>query len=111
MKTVHDNLEFLKKISKIKSCEERNLLLENASTEEILTILECTINILKFRVRLNNTQKNRLKKHAMFLRDLSRKRSEKSVRKLIQQGEGGFLPALLIPIITQAVASIIAKNG
>lgn len=111
MKIVYDNLDFLKKISKIKSAEERNLLLANASTEEILAILECTINILKYRVKLTNNQKIRLGKHAIFLRELSRKRSEKSVRKIIQQGEGGVLPALLIPIIAQAIASLLTKNG
>ena len=109
MKIIVDNLEFLKKISKVKSIPKRNRLLKEASSEEILSILETSINILKFRVNLNARQRNRLLKYADFIRKLARQRTEKSTRKILQTGEGAVLPALLIPIIAQVVSSLINK--
>jgi hypothetical protein len=111
MKLIYENLDFLKKISKIRSVKKRNALLAEASTAEILSLLEITINILKFRVKLNSKQRRKLMVYADYLRKLGRKRTEKSVRETLQTGEGAILPALIIPIIAQAVASYLNNRS
>lgn len=98
-KLVKNNVDFLKKLGKTKSVKKRNKLLSEANSEQILAILEICINTLKFRVKLTSKQRQKLLTFAEYLRKLSRTRSEKSARKVLQSGDGSVLPALIIPIL------------
>src|SRR5437763_32086 len=93
------NREFLEKLSKSRSLQKRNKMLADASAEEILTLLEITINMLKFRIKLTNQQKKKLAHHADYLRKLSRARSEKTTRNILQQDGGSVLPSLVLSFL------------
>lgn len=108
MQIVYDNLDWLKRAARIRSIQKRNTLIEAANSDQILAILECAINVLKGRAKFTSRQKQRLIAHADFLRKLARKRSERQTKRfIIQQGQGAVLPALLIPIISNIISSLI----
>ena len=90
---------------------QRIALLNSVNRDFIKCICECVLNILKGNVELKPSEKNRLKKHVRLMRLLVYKRKNKNKKKikqdifkgkkklLVQHGRGGFLPALLAPII------------
>ena len=87
--------------------EQRLLLLRRANPKLIKCICECALNILLGNVPLKIHEKTRLRKHVDVLRKLAdRKRGNK--RKIIlQTGRGGFLPTLLLPIVTTVLSSLL----
>ena len=66
----------------------------------INSLCECCLNILKGNVSLTPTQKRRLNKHKQTLRLLARKQTSLRVKKKALTQKGGFLGALLGPIIS-----------
>lgn len=79
----------------------RRAILENGSLQLIKAIVECIENVLKGNISLEPACLKKLKKHKVALRKVSRAPNKLSQKKkvIIQKG-GGFLPALLIPVIT-----------
>ena len=108
---VIDNLMYIKKLARTKSDKKRLDLLRNANTEELLSIVEIALNILSSNFLLSNIQKKKLLPHSNYIRKLAKVRSEKGARKVIQYGGGAFLPALLIPVIAEAVRFLLTKNN
>lgn len=90
---------FLKRLSATKSHRVRNQLLTNANEEQLLSILEICVNILKFRVKLLPHTRRRLAVHAQLLRALSRARTPKRVRHLLQSSSGKIFTPLLTPVL------------
>ena len=76
-----------------------NVVIENADRDLISCLCECAFNVLKGNVPLTRPQKRRLARHKQGLRALTAsKTSSKSKRKVLQTG--GFLPALLAPVLS-----------
>ena len=69
---------------------------------------ECAHNILLGNVPLGVSQKQKLKKYKKELQ-LIRKKSTKAKDKKKALQKGGFLPALLAPILTSVVAPLVSK--
>jgi len=91
------------------NAKQRTALLRVADAKLVRQICECALNVLRGNVPLNKSQKNKLRKHATTLRSLvDRSGSLKRKKKIIVQ-RGGFLPALLAPIIGTVLANLIAK--
>ncbi len=109
--SVLDNLLFLKKISKTKSPKNRKKYLNLATTAELLSIIECAYNILKGRFRLTSRQRNRLAAQIEVFRRIGRTRSPRGLRSILQRGGGlSVIPALLTPIIFEAIRSLSSNN-
>ena len=93
--------------------KQRVVLLGNADQNLVKCLCECALNILRGNVPLKPGEKNRLRKHAKLLRLLSVKRKNNNFRGkkklLLQHGAGGFLPALLAPIIAAVVNKFLLK--
>lgn len=88
----------------------RKDILKGASSQLILSIVECAFNVLNGRVNLNKKQLLKLSKHKKILRNIIEKKHKLVKRKqIINQSGGGFLPALLIPILSSVLASQIAS--
>lgn len=83
--------------------EQRLALLRAADEKLVKYICECALNVLKGVVSLNVTEKNKLKKYKVILRNLTkvtkRKSSWKSKKRMIVQKGGNFLGFLLPPIL------------
>lgn len=103
------NLDFLKHIAKTRSPNVRRELVEHASADEILAIVEICLNVLRSRFPLNTRQRHKLKQHADYLRRLARVRTEKSARSLLQVGDGVAIASLLIPVIAEIARTIIQR--
>ena len=108
--SVKRNITFLRKLAKTKSEKIRKRLLDNASSEQILAIVEICVNILKFRFRLRNLQRHKLAQHAPVVRKLGRARSEKTARRILQTGGGNMLGPLILPVLSAVVDSVISSQ-
>lgn len=105
---IKDNLDFLQKVSKTKSQKKKKELLLNASADQILSIVEIIVNILKSNYILTNRQKHRLGKYAEYYRAIARSRTERTARKRIQEGSGPEL-AILLPILSVLADQLLQK--
>ena len=106
----------LLKLYKKASPAQRKLLLEVASNDFITAICECCHNANLGNVPFKTREKKKLKKFAPVMRKLASKgqkyRRIGQKRKLLIQ-EGGFLPALLTPIVSLVgglVGELVAKQ-
>ena len=101
------NKTFLKKIASTKSDRKRHRLLRLASNEELLSIIEIAFNILKGQFNLNKRQKLKLIPHVNLVRKISRARSQRGLKSVLQKGGGlSILPALITPILIEALRLI-----
>lgn len=103
------NLNFLKKLYKTKSERKKWSLLKKASTDELLALVEVCNNITTSNFCLTLRQKKKLLPHTTFLRNLSRVRTEKGARKIIQKGRGFPFVALLAPVLVEVARTLINK--
>ena len=96
------NYFFLKKLSKSND-KQRIEILKNATPEQLLTLVEICVNVLRQNFKLKQSQRSKLIPHANFIRKLSRCRSEKSARKIVQTGGGiASIAAVLAPVLLEA---------
>ena len=96
-----NNLHYLKALCNCKP-SARKAILKQADGELINCICECVDNILKGNIKISKAQKKKLGRHSTSLVQLrNRKTGLKKKRELLIQ-KGGFLPALLAPIISVA---------
>ena len=108
---IKSNLQFFQQLAKTKSNKKKNTLILQATPEQILAIVEICANILRFNFVLNRRQKRRLAQYADYYRAIARTRSEKGARnRIVQQGSGIALGALLIPIVS-AIAQHFIERG
>ena len=110
---VLEHFNFLQKLAKTKSEGRRCNYLKEASSDQLLTIVEIAKNLINSNFPLTGRQKNRLLPYANCIRKLSRARSERGTKRLILQKGGGlgFIPALLAPIIIEAARQLINSKS
>lgn len=78
----------------------RRMILENGNLQLIKAIVECIENVLKGNITLEEASFKKLKKHKSALRAVSKSPNKLSQKKKVIIQKGGFLPALLLPVIT-----------
>lgn len=91
------NITYLDVLAKTKP-STRTAIIENADKDLIICLCECALNILNGNIPLDRDQFNKLLKHKEQIRLLASKKLKHADRKEIIQN-GGFLPALLAPIL------------
>ena len=92
------------------NAEQRTALLRKADKKLVRYICECALNLLYGGFSLSKNQKSSLRKHRNFLRQLADpSRNLDSKKKIIVQKGGGFLTALLAPLIGTVLASLVTK--
>ena len=95
------NARYLKMLRDARSTPSRVKLLKKANPNQIFAIMDAANNILNGNFSITTRQKQRLIPYREQVRQLSRARSVNNARKVIQYGNGAFLPALLAPIIAE----------
>lgn len=98
---VLDNIDFVRALCRTKSSKKVSRSLANATDEQLLTLVEIALNILRSRFPLKSSQIRKLLPYADFVRKLSRCRSSKTARQIVQKGGNPLLSALLIPIAVE----------
>lgn len=92
------NITYIDVLSKAKP-KQRVAILQNADKELILCLCECALNILNGNVPLKQHDFDKLRKHQTQLRNLAVPKASLKDRRDILMQQGGFLPALLAPIL------------
>ncbi len=103
---VEKNIELLKILKKAKP-KQRKLLLKAAENDLIYCLCKCIDNILRGNVKITAAKKKELAKHATVLRNIVDRRTKVHKKRALLVQKGGFLPALLAPVIGIA-SSLIA---
>ncbi len=111
-KAVQKHLKTIALLSHCQPCVIKKFI-QQADTHLINAICECSKNILRGNIKLSEEEYKRLKRYQSHLRQLStRKTSLKKKKELIQKG--GFLPALIAPLIGllgSVISSVIARKA
>lgn len=103
-KCVIKHIHLLDALAKAKP-SERKILLKNSNFGVVKSIVECIENVLNGNVKLDKNRLKKLKKYKNQLRKIyASGKKWTSKKKVIIQTGGGFLPALLLPVIS-AIAS------
>ena len=80
-------------------------ILKGVNKDLLKCLSECAYIILRGNAKLAATQKTRLTKYKQKLRKVGNKKTSlKQKQKLVQTG--GFLPALLAPLLTSVIAPL-----
>jgi hypothetical protein len=107
---VIDNYDFVRSLCRTRSSKKTARLLAAASEEQLLTLVEIALNILKgFRLKPCQTQK--LYPLADTVRRLSRARSARTTRVIVQKGGNPLLSALLLPIAVEVGRYLLQRDG
>ena len=94
---VEDHIHILKWLSEAKPAAIRSII-KSADKDLLDALCECGLNVLKGRVPLTPSQKNRLRRYKDDLRRLTRKKTLVREKKALLQ-KGGFLGTLLAPVL------------
>lgn len=88
----------------------RKYILTQANAELVNCICECCLNVLNGNVKITKKQRKVLLPYGKILRMLAQRGVPVETRRqrILQRG-GGFLPALLVPILS--VVAKLLKNG
>lgn len=109
VKTCARCLPWLKKLAKARSSKTRKKLFKIAPQKVLKAIKEIIRNIVNGKIKLKSSQKTSLHRYKNVLRRLSNNNYTVKKQKQILIQKGGFLPNLLLPIIT-LLASTLADN-
>ena len=102
------NLPLLRILQKSK-VTERKAILKSADKELLLSICEWIDNILQGNVKLKPEHLRKLKRHASILRKLQNRQLGIKKRRNILIQQGGFLPALLAPIVSGLAGTLLSN--
>jgi hypothetical protein len=103
-KRMRRNADFIRVLARATPRQQKGII-EGGNKELMHCICECASNCLKGNVPLKPSQKRKLAKYKHVLRDLA-DRKVSNIRKKTLVQKGGFLGALLKPII-QTLGSIL----
>ncbi len=102
-KRLKSHLDELKVLKKAKPALRKGIL-KCADKQLICCICECSHNILKGNVKLTAKNRKQLLKYRKHLRDLASKKVSLKKKKNLLIQSGGFLPALIAPILSVATS-------
>ena len=92
------------------TAKQREGLLRGADKELVYCLCECALNVLQGNVKLQSTEKTHLKKYKQRLRDLSNKKiALRTKRKLLLKQKGGWVTALIAPILSSLAGLLFKK--
>lgn len=125
-----ENSDFIRQLSakhgsRDVSSQIRRDLIKNATTDQLLAIVECCYNIIRSRVPLSKTQRQKLAAQAHDIRAMSRVKTASGARKILIRSEkrssignklrnskkqkGGGFPIALASLITSVVAPLLTQ--
>ena len=95
-------------LKKLKTCnaKERKKLLKQGGKALQLCLQECSMNILNGNIPLTPVQLKKLKRYRKKLRTLAKTSTSLKKKTEIEQS-GGFLPALLAPVLGAILGAVI----
>lgn len=89
-------------------------LLKIANKDQINTLCEATVNVVKKNVPIDSCTRSKLCKHRHAITELTFKKKPLAKKRRILIQKGGFLPIILstlLPLLASAVPELLNKNG
>lgn len=106
-KCVIKNLHLLNTLARAKPAVRKEML-KQCGFRVIKSIVECLENVLRGNVKMDTKHFKKLKRHKKHLERIYRSgRKWSSKKKVIIQSGGGFLPALLLPVISAIATQLL----
>lgn len=99
---VERNRGFLKLLASTASSRRRAKLIADATSEELLAVVEISVNILKYRFRPRANHMKKLAISADYIRKLARARTPNSARNLLRKGNQSIFKSLILPVLRQS---------
>jgi len=107
-KNLRANDAFLKLLCNTTTVQRKQLL-RTATNNQVLSVCECVHNILKKNIPLSQQQFKKLRKCKAVLYKLANQKSSVAQRKRVLEQSGGFLPAIIAPIIGAILGAVADK--
>ena len=88
-------------------------MIADANPDELLAIIEVCHNIVNSKFPITQKQKIKMMPYRDTIRRLSRIRSEKNARRILQRGGGAagvIFSAVLVPVLSEVVRYFLDKN-
>ena len=101
------NLPDLKKLKTQKKKWKHSI--KSSKDDFIACFIECLHNIQKGHVPLTSAENRRLKRHKAAVCKLAKERNAKKARKLILKQNGGFVQAVILPVLGAITAGLISR--
>ena len=102
---LRDNQAFLTLLTSA-SPIQRNQLIRTASKDQLESICECAHNIFRRNVALSPSELSNIRKHREIVYKVASKNVSLPRKRAILEQSGGFLPALLAPIIGTIIGAV-----
>ena len=99
---------FLRQLKQCRNASRRSRLLVEGGPKLQRALREIAFNLLKGNVTLSKAQLSRLRQHKKGVRALARKNTPLRTRLKVEQ-RGGFLSALIAPVLTSLASSVISR--
>jgi len=103
------NVKFLRHLRGVRSERERMRLINGAKPDQIFAIMDAANNILNGRFPMTKDRRARLIPFGPQIRKLSKARTDKNARMIMQDGGGSFVPALLAPVLIHIGSHLVDK--
>lgn len=108
------NFDFIRKLARCKSKQSARQLFEEASADQILCLVEICFNLVRDRYLLSKVSRNKLRRHAVQINALARKRSDRAARKWCmvntpQRGRG--IPAIIAGVLASVISQALLSRG
>ena len=97
------------KLLKNSSAKQRKNIISKSNADLISCICDCCLNLVNGNLKVNKIQRKTLVNHAADIRALSKKGKSFKTRKTLLLQRGGFIPALLTPVLTLIASTIASK--
>jgi len=104
-KRVVENQAFLRLLHNT-SAKQRKSLIKTANRAQILSVCECAFNILKRNIPLSPQQISQLRKARNIVYKIADKKVPLPKKQKLLEQSGGFLPALIAPIIGTILGAV-----
>jgi len=97
-KRLKNNISYIDVLARAKPVQRRAIL-QTADKDLILCLCECALNVLNGNVPLKTHEVDKLDKYKGQFRKLAAQKTPNAKRRKLLVQKGGFLPALLMPIL------------
>ena len=107
-KRVKDNLAYLQVLAKCKP-KIRKIIVEHGPADVLMSICECSYNLLKGTIPPTQSQKRSLSRYKNHLRTSADNKVSRIMKKRLLNQKGGNLLTALLPPLLSLLGSLLVK--
>lgn len=108
MSRIESNVPFLQFLASAKPTQRKEVI-RTASDQQVNCLCECALNVLRGKPDLTAREREVLRRHKRLIYTLVDKKVGAKKKKQVLQQSGGFLPALITPIVGAILGGLIDR--